>query len=651
MSIINSSSPASLKAEFEVARRLQQKGASWDQLEQCIVRLTGCSNNGGCAFETEMVAGIRSLSTLLNNAINSERSRLLTAATELISSLSAGLGPAFEPLISLFFPALLGLCARTNTVFARRAKACIFNVIENTRSPSLLSYLTESVSHKSTSLRLVAAKGVLACLNFKPLNDARAHLIEEVIKSTSQDARADVRKAGEKILHVYKALLPDGAESSIGLSAVTKKPSAVPCTAASRSTSPVLSRGRLMTGRVGPVVSLCAEKISSGTHSEQSHPLSSGKLQRAILAARPTISAYKDALHLASEAGQSSVQRKNSTTQRPQRVGNKGTVAPRATPQALSRGRPTIGRVSPAQGPSSMQNTHQRRDIARPSVPTSKLPQRVGTMHTRPRGEEPKSTPLRLVAAKGVLACLNFKPLNDTRAHLIEEVIKSTSQDARADVRKAGEKILQAYKTILPERAESFIAPSAVTEKSSVVQGTAASRSTSPVLCRGRPMTGRVGHVGSLGAEKISSGTHSERSHPLSSAKLQREILAARPTISARKDALHSASEAGQSSVQSTNSTTQRHQRGGNKGTVAPRETPQVLSRGRPMTGRVSPAQGASSMQSTHQRRDIIRRSVPTSKLPQRVGTVHTRPRGEEPKVTAPLPETDSTDLARTREE
>ncbi|OJA17822.1 hypothetical protein AZE42_06152 [Rhizopogon vesiculosus] len=65
--------------------------------------------------------------------------------------------------------------------------------------------------------------------------------------------------------------------------------------------------------------------------------------------------------------------------------------------------------------------------------------------------------------------------------------------------------------------------------------------------------------------------------------------------------------------------------------------------------GRVSPMQGPSSMQSTHQRGDITRPSVPTSKLPQRVATMYTRPRVEEPNVTPPLPETDGTDLARTR--
>ncbi|OAX40750.1 hypothetical protein K503DRAFT_655185, partial [Rhizopogon vinicolor AM-OR11-026] len=161
----------------------------------------------------EMIAGIRSLSTPLNNAINSERSRLSAAAIELVSSLSAGLGPAFEPLVSLFFPALLGLCARTNTVFTRRAKACIFVVIENTQSPCLLPYLTGSVNNKSASLRLIAAKGVLACLNlFKSLDDTRAHLIKDVIELTARDTRADVRKAGENILEAYKAILPDNVE-------------------------------------------------------------------------------------------------------------------------------------------------------------------------------------------------------------------------------------------------------------------------------------------------------------------------------------------------------------------------------------------------------------------------------------------------------
>lgn len=180
------------------------------------MQLTECCRNGGCEFATEMVTGIRSFSRPLNHAMNSERSRLSGSAIELVTALLAGLGPSFEPLVSLFLPTLLGLCARTNKVFTSRAKACIFAIIENTQSPSLLPYLAESINHKSIFLRLVAADGVLACLNcFNPPDiekDTRARLIEDVIRLTARDASADVRRTGKKIFEAYKALLPDRVE-------------------------------------------------------------------------------------------------------------------------------------------------------------------------------------------------------------------------------------------------------------------------------------------------------------------------------------------------------------------------------------------------------------------------------------------------------
>ncbi|KAJ8588615.1 hypothetical protein M405DRAFT_901938 [Rhizopogon salebrosus TDB-379] len=115
------------------------------------MQLTQCCKNGGCAFPMEMVAGIRVLSTPLKNAMNSERSRLLGSALDLVTVLSAGLGPAFDSLVALFMPTLLGLCARTNKVFAKRTKACIFTVIENIRLSFILPYLTESVHNKLIS--------------------------------------------------------------------------------------------------------------------------------------------------------------------------------------------------------------------------------------------------------------------------------------------------------------------------------------------------------------------------------------------------------------------------------------------------------------------------------------------------------------------
>ncbi|OAX33236.1 hypothetical protein K503DRAFT_664032, partial [Rhizopogon vinicolor AM-OR11-026] len=78
-------------------------------------------------FPTEMLAGIRSLARPLNVAISSKRSRLSGAAVESVTAL--GLGLSFQPIMPLFFSSLIGLCARTNKVFTRRAKACIFAAI------------------------------------------------------------------------------------------------------------------------------------------------------------------------------------------------------------------------------------------------------------------------------------------------------------------------------------------------------------------------------------------------------------------------------------------------------------------------------------------------------------------------------------------
>ncbi|OAX39277.1 hypothetical protein K503DRAFT_769664 [Rhizopogon vinicolor AM-OR11-026] len=137
-----------------------------------------------------MIVGVRSLSRPLICAINSSRSRVSGSAIDLISALVAGLGPSFEPLVSLFFPSLLGLCAQTSRLFTRRAKACVFVVIRGTQSPSLLPYLAEYSHHKSASLRLVAAEGVLAYMNCaKSIHIERhARILEDIIRLTARDA-------------------------------------------------------------------------------------------------------------------------------------------------------------------------------------------------------------------------------------------------------------------------------------------------------------------------------------------------------------------------------------------------------------------------------------------------------------------------------
>jgi len=78
-------------------------------------------------------------------------------------------------------------------------------------------------------------------------------------------------------------------------------------------------------------------------------------------------------------------------------------------------------------------------------------------------GELDKSASTRLVAAEGILACLNstsHKPPiieNNTRAHLLEDVIKLTTCDPNVDVRRAGREIFEAYKTLFPKRVARFV--------------------------------------------------------------------------------------------------------------------------------------------------------------------------------------------------
>jgi hypothetical protein len=180
------------------------------------VQMTHCCNNGGCEYPTEILAGVRSLSKQLIRAINSERNSLSDAAIALLAALSTGLGRSFAPLVPLFFPTLVGVCARTNKVFTNRARSCIIAVIRGTQSPSILLCLADSLNSKSSSVRLVAAEGILAYLNcVRPSainHDTRASLLEGVLKLTALDASLDVRQIGEEIFRAYKALLPGRVE-------------------------------------------------------------------------------------------------------------------------------------------------------------------------------------------------------------------------------------------------------------------------------------------------------------------------------------------------------------------------------------------------------------------------------------------------------
>lgn len=134
-------------------------------------------------------------------------------------------------------------------------------------------------------------------------------------------------------------------------------------TVASRMTSQAPSRGHQTSGRVKPVGSLQAQKTSSrstamqstiapgvsSNHSEgRPHPLSS-ELPRVIPATRPI-----------------------------------------AASNPVTSARQGALRPPSETGPSTMQNTTQRKGVARPFAPTTQGPQRVGNMLMKPQDEKPR---------------------------------------------------------------------------------------------------------------------------------------------------------------------------------------------------------------------------------------------------------------------
>lgn len=155
---------------------------------------------------------VRSYHRQITSAMNSERTRLSLTAMDFISALATAMGRAFDQVMPLFLPPLLGLCARTNKVIIKSARGAIFTIIETTQLANVLTYLQQLVKDKSSSLKLVITEGALACLNSCNPPDlekeARALEVEDIIRTTARDANADVRKVSRKIFDSYKILMP-----------------------------------------------------------------------------------------------------------------------------------------------------------------------------------------------------------------------------------------------------------------------------------------------------------------------------------------------------------------------------------------------------------------------------------------------------------
>ncbi|KAF9017291.1 hypothetical protein BDZ89DRAFT_1022261 [Hymenopellis radicata] len=198
---------------------------SWDKISSALSRLTLFCNGGACQHPEVLIPALRPLVEAINSAMKSERTRLSGAAIEFVSELATGLENGFEPLLYIFLPTLLSLCARTNKIVVKRSSACILVIVERTLLLAILPHLMQAVKEKSASLRVIACEAILTCLNcFNPPDlqkEARAKDVEALIKVTSRDAIAEVRKLGREIFEAYQLLLPNRVERCVVLLATT----------------------------------------------------------------------------------------------------------------------------------------------------------------------------------------------------------------------------------------------------------------------------------------------------------------------------------------------------------------------------------------------------------------------------------------------
>lgn len=199
-------------SEVRAGLELTETEDTWNKICNALLRLNALGVGSSADYPTQLIAACKGLVRPIINSLNTERSRLSGAATDVLATFATHLRRSFESLIPLFVPTLLSLASRSNKIFIARAKNCLMTIVENCQSPVILPLLRHAVSDKSVTLRLTATDLVMACLNgFNPPDleaPNRVDDIETVIRATARDASADVRKSSRKVFEAYKILFP-----------------------------------------------------------------------------------------------------------------------------------------------------------------------------------------------------------------------------------------------------------------------------------------------------------------------------------------------------------------------------------------------------------------------------------------------------------
>ncbi|WFD30272.1 very-long-chain enoyl-CoA reductase [Malassezia sp. CBS 17886] len=100
---------------------LRETEDSWQRIDKALAQFQLFAK-GGATKLASYVSLVKELSPGIARSLLSERTKLSGTASDVINSIAPRLGERFAPLLPVFVPPLLQLCARTNKVAIKRAE-------------------------------------------------------------------------------------------------------------------------------------------------------------------------------------------------------------------------------------------------------------------------------------------------------------------------------------------------------------------------------------------------------------------------------------------------------------------------------------------------------------------------------------------------
>ncbi|KAJ1034997.1 hypothetical protein NDA18_000602 [Ustilago nuda] len=187
---------------------------TWQKIEQSLLHIQAITR-GGATKWPDFIPLLRENASPINDALLSERTKLSGTAADLLNSIAPRLGEKFEPLVAVFVPTLLLICARTNKVAVKRAEKTLHFVVKHCRPTSVIAYLKEAIKDKGQGLRAVAARTLVLALEVteKEKLARRVGDVEACVKSAATDSNPEVRKLAKRLFELYLEIWPERVEA------------------------------------------------------------------------------------------------------------------------------------------------------------------------------------------------------------------------------------------------------------------------------------------------------------------------------------------------------------------------------------------------------------------------------------------------------